>query len=236
MFRPIFRRRAVAAAAAILIVESWLALSPARADGEDALLQRLIDDTASVSAKSAVAPAQATRSTPRDAMKLTPDRTEVIRLESDAASVIVTNPAHAQVMLETPRLMLVMPRAPGTTSVFALDAEGEVILQRDIIVSATAKPYIRIRKACSSDDAACASNSYYYCPDGCYEVTTVPATDQAQVPEVAGAPANIDNGVPAQQPVPPNAQDRTEPAPLPVMDDATGLDTESELDGETTEP
>lgn len=232
-----FRRWALPVSIAAALIESWLALTPARADGEGALLQRLLDDSnqaATITAPGAkTATTAAARTNPREALRLTPDRTEIIRLDADAASVVVTNPAHAQVMLETPRLLLVMPRAPGSTSLFVLDQNGETIYQRDILISGASKSYVRIRKSCAANDANCANNSYYYCPDGCYEVTTVPGGDtQAQVPDLAGAPATLGDPLAAPD-VPPNARSRTEPAPLPVMEGETGLDTD-ELDEEMT--
>lgn len=232
----------IAAVIAIVMAESSWAL-PAYADGGEELLERLLDNPAAqtdqynkkstTTAQTSVAPktgsAAAVRTTPRDAIRLTPDRTEIVRLEQDAASVVVTNPAHAQVMLETPRLMLVMPRSPGSTSLFVLDKEGNTIFERDIIISGTAKPYVRIRKSCGSNDNNCNSDSYFYCPDGCYEVGTVPPSDNAQQTPPASAPMTIDT-TPVPSDVAPARQGDVEPEGLPIMENATGLDTDSELD------
>ena len=204
--------------AALLLVESSAAALPARADGEAALMQRLLDDSnkaeGATAAKTKPA-APAPRNAPRQALRLTPDRTEIIRLQEDAASVVVTNPAHAQVMMETPRLLLVMPRQPGSTSLFVLDAQGKTILERDILVSASTQPYVRIRKACAASDQGCQANSYYYCPDGCYEVTTVPG-DQAN-----SAPPAIEGGTPTLDTQPQGGDG------APAMDGASGLNTET---------
>lgn len=236
------RRWIIAAAIVIALAESSLSM-PARADGGEALLERLLDPQQTqaatpvatpVKAKAASATTSSTaaaRTTPRDAIRLTPDRTEVVRLEQDAASVVVTNPAHAQVMLETPRLLLVMPRTPGSTSLFVLDKNGNSIFERDIIVSGNTKPYVRIRKSCNGNSNNCNTDSYFYCPDGCYEVGTVPPTDSVQQPPPASGPLSIDTTpVPADiATVPQDSAEPTEPAPLPVMNDASGLDTD-ELD------
>ena len=231
------RRWIIAAVIAIFMAESSLAL-PAYADGGEELLERLLDNqavqaTAPAVAGTSSATSQATSSNaarikPRDAIRLTPDRTEVVRLEQDAASVVVTNPAHAQVMLETPRLLLVMPRQPGSTSLFVLDKNGNSIFERDIIISGSTKPYVRIRKSCNDNSSNCAADSYFYCPDGCYEVGTVPANENPPQLPPAADPLVIDN-TPVPGEVPVNAQDRQEAEPLPVMDDASGLDTD-ELD------
>ncbi len=216
--------------------ESWV--TPARADGGEALLERLLDDSAVPAAAvvqqtskttTTTTTTNAARVTPRDALRLTPDRTEIIRLDRDAASVVVTNPAHAQVMMETPRLLLVMPRAPGSTSLFVLDQDGQTILERDIIVSAAAAPYVRIRKSCTGADEGCNANSYYYCPDGCYEVSTVPSEENTALPEISGETPILD-AAPVAGTIPPNAQSRSEPAPLPPLEGEAGLATDNELD------
>lgn len=105
-------------------------------------------------------------------IRLTTNRNEFVQLEQDASSVIVNNPAHASVMLDTPRLLIIVPHQPGVTSFTVLDQEGKTILQKDIIVSNVEKKYVRVRRMCG-DDPSCRPDSYYYCPDGCYEVSTV---------------------------------------------------------------
>jgi hypothetical protein len=120
-------------------------------------------------------------------IRLTPDTTKILRLEQDAVSVIVANPDHASVVLDSPRLLVVMPRQPGTTLFTVLNNKGETILEKNVIVAGTVKPqYVRIRRACGATDAGCSANSYYYCPDGCYEVTPVGEQGSVQAPPVVG--------------------------------------------------
>lgn len=121
------------------------------------------------------------------AIRLTPDRTRILRLRENAASVIVANPAHAAVTLDSPRLLILMPREPGTTSFTVLNAEGKILLERNIIVSGTAQPqYVRVRRVCGDNTQGCQPSNYYYCPDGCFEVTPVVHEDSGSVPEVPG--------------------------------------------------
>lgn len=230
-------RLIIAVVIAMCMAESSLP-QPAYADGGEQLLERLLDNQPVQAAGTPSAPVASTVTTtstssstnaarvkPRDAIRLTPDRTEVVRLEQDAASVVVTNPAHAQVMLETPRLLLVMPRQPGSTSLFVLDKDGNSIFERDIIISGSTKPYVRIRKSCNDNAGNCNADTYFYCPDGCYEVGTVaPSDGTPEVPPAAGAMTIDTTPVPGE--VPANLQDGEEPEPLPVMDDASGLDTD----------
>src|SRR5690606_19607384 len=74
------------------------------------------------------------RTAQNQSIRLTLDETRLVRLERDAASVIVTNPAHAQVLLDSPRTLIVMPRLPGTTALHVLDPQGETVLQTNIII------------------------------------------------------------------------------------------------------
>ncbi|MAS87624.1 MAG: hypothetical protein CMH30_06575 [Micavibrio sp.] len=105
-------------------------------------------------------------------IRLSGDETQLIRLDRDAASVIVANPLYANVLVDTPRHLVVIPRQPGTTMFTVLDMQGDVIQQDRIIVGAKKKNYVTIRRACSNagENADCKPVSQYYCTDGCYEV------------------------------------------------------------------
>jgi hypothetical protein len=141
------------------------------------------------------------RETQNEVIRITPDSTKILRLQEDAASVVVANPDHASVVLDSPRLLIIMPRQPGITSFTVLNAKGEPILERNVIVSGTAKQdYVRIRRVCNSSDPGCVANAYYYCPDGCYEVTPVPTSAQAsEAPPFAPGVSRKDSPANAEQ-------------------------------------
>jgi len=124
-----------------------------------------------------------------DILRLTTNKDKLVRLDKDAASVIVNNPEHASVMLDSPRLLIVMPRQPGATSFSVLDSAGNTILHKEIIVTNVQPQYVRIRRMCAGSDASCAPTSYFYCPNGCYEVTTINgAGGGGNVPPPASGP------------------------------------------------
>lgn len=158
-------------------------------------------------------------------LRLTSNKNELIRLNEDAASVIVNNPDHATVLLDSARLLIISPRTPGTTSFTVLNAAGQVILQKDIIVSNAnaAKKYVRVRRICNGQDASCVPAAYYYCPDGCYEVTPVAPGSSGTVPAPVGgtgsATANMggteNNAAQPQQPEQPPAEAAPEPGTEP---------------------
>ena len=115
------------------------------------------------------------------ALKMTPDKSELVRLDREAASVVVGNPAQIAVMLDAPRLAVVIPRAPGATYFTVLDKDGNVIMQRHVIVASPKKNYVRVRRSCSNapSGAPCQPTSVYFCPDMCHEVSTAAGGDEA---------------------------------------------------------
>lgn len=150
-----------------------------------------------------------------DVIRLTPDGSKIIHLDQDAASVIVNNPKQLGVILDNPRLLVVMPKEPGTTSFTVLNANGQTILQRRVIVTGAQQKYIRVRRMCNGD-TNCVPSSYFYCPDGCYEVNPVPGADGVTaLPEVQGGTASPDmpaNAEPIASEVAPAGQQPAVPA------------------------
>lgn len=151
--------------------------APAHAESKkEALLQRLIEQPQDTLSKSILSV------TEDKALRLTSNKNVLVRLDQDAASVIVSNPNNVAIMLDSPRLLIVMPRLPGATSFTVLNGSGETILQKDVIVTNVQPQYVRIRRMCSGSDSSCMSAAYYYCPDGCYEVTPVSPGSSGNIP------------------------------------------------------
>lgn len=106
------------------------------------------------------------------ALTLTPDRAELIRLDTDAATIIVGSPDNVNIHLENRRLLVMTPITPGATYMSILDDNGNIIMQRHVIVSSPKTNYIRVRRSCSGQKG-CESTSVYYCPGGmCHPVGT----------------------------------------------------------------
>ncbi|HPD83753.1 MAG: pilus assembly protein N-terminal domain-containing protein [Alphaproteobacteria bacterium] len=103
-------------------------------------------------------------------MRMTPDKSELVKLEGKAASVIVGNPNHISVMLDTPDTLVVVPRAEGASYFTVIGEDGSVLMQRHVIVGATKERYVRIRRSCASNATGCQPTSVYFCPDMCHEV------------------------------------------------------------------
>lgn len=143
---------------------------------------------------------------------IAPDKPEILRLSEDAASVVVGSPKYASVTMDNPRTLLIMPRAEGATALTVLNGEGQIVMEKRIIVGAPKEKYVRIRRACNPTAPGCRSSQIYYCPDGCSDISldggnqaAVPATGQQQI-----APVNPNN----PPPIPPiSAADLEEPQP-----------------------
>jgi pilus assembly protein CpaC len=58
----------------------------------------------------------------------------VIRLDRPAAAVFVADPDTADVQVHSPSLVYVLGRRAGRTSLYAVDADDEILLRRDVIV------------------------------------------------------------------------------------------------------
>ncbi len=129
-------------------------------------------------------------------IRLTPDKIDVLKLDQNAVNVVVGNNKHLMAVMETPRQVMLIPRAPGATFLQVLNAKGDTILARSVIVAAPKTDYVRIRRSCAGkkvDD--CEQFSVFYCPDMCHEIHVTQDTKSggAAVPaEVAssGEPAS----------------------------------------------
>jgi len=108
-------------------------------------------------------------------VRLTPDKSEIIRLEKEAASILIGNPQHLTVIADTAKRLVLVPQVAGATYLTVLDAMGEVIMQRHVIVASPKERYVRVRRACASADGqqGCQETSVYFCPDMCHQVNVV---------------------------------------------------------------
>ena len=106
-------------------------------------------------------------------LNLTPDKSIIVRLDRPAASVLVGNDAHVNVMIDTPTTLVVIPRMPGASYFTVLDQERRILMKRHVIVG-SAGQYVRVRRSCGSNSSsACQHTSTFYCPEGmCHPIET----------------------------------------------------------------
>lgn len=105
-------------------------------------------------------------------IRLTPDKSDILKLDQDAATIIVGNPNHLSILADNARTLILVGRAPGATHFTALDAKGNIIMQRHVIVASPKEKYVRIRRSCNADVKGCKETQVYYCPDMCHEIIT----------------------------------------------------------------
>ena len=63
------------------------------------------------------------------------NKTSVLRIESNVSNVSIGNPEIADILVESPRLILVVPKKTGETNLLIFDSKNAEIHNFDIIVS-----------------------------------------------------------------------------------------------------
>ena len=160
----------------------------------------------------------------RTILRLAPGKSQTIALSRDAASVIVANPTNASVFLDSSRLLVIVPRAPGATGFTVLDREGKEILNQQIVVDSADDPtYVRVTRICGaatqgSLSNSCIPSSTYFCPDNCVPVS-VPVADTAAAAPVIPPIASV----PSLPPIPGTNPPAMAPTPTPMPGTPTGI-------------
>lgn len=123
---------------------------------------------------------------------------QLLALNEDAASVIVGNPAHVAVVMDTPRTMMIVPKAPGMTRVIAIGRNGNVLFNEAVIVGGPEEDFIRIQNACINGGDTCQQFQTYYCEPGerCHNVGMIR-------PAASGGGGNSGSGAGAPPVMPP---------------------------------
>lgn len=77
-----------------------------------------------------------TRAAAGGSVSVTAGQEVLVRLDQDASSVFVADPEVADVHMPTPRTLVLLGKKPGTTTLFALTANGAQLLKRSVLVGA----------------------------------------------------------------------------------------------------
>ncbi len=118
-------------------------------------------------------------------IRVSPSESKTVSLSRDASTVIVANPMHATVFLDTPRQLVIMPRAPGATQVKVLDDKGHVIFDKGVLVDGASDNHLRIRRICHGGDE-CEPQTIYYCPEG--NCAAISVQEARAMPTYSAAP------------------------------------------------
>jgi hypothetical protein len=84
------------------------------------------------------------------------DEATLVRLEADAAQIIVGNPAIADVSVQNARLLVVTGKSYGTTNLIALDREGREILNARLSVREADRRQVTLYKGTLRQSLHCA--------------------------------------------------------------------------------
>lgn len=110
-------------------------------------------------------------------LHLSPDRSELIHLDADAATVVLGNPNHLSILAENARTLILVPKAAGATYFTVLGRGGHILMQRHVVIAGPSQKYVRIRRSCNTSTAKnCQATQVYYCPDMCHEIMMEGAT------------------------------------------------------------
>jgi hypothetical protein len=107
---------------------------------------------------------------------------EIVHLDADAQIVHIANPAVADVVLESPRLLFIVGLAPGETGLFVLDANGNELINTDLLVTPNLDHEVTVNRN--------AVELTYSCSPRCV-VTNVPALAAAGTAAAGGAASGI---------------------------------------------
>jgi hypothetical protein len=104
------------------------------------------------------------------------DEARLVRLKTDAAEIIVGNPAIADVVAQSARLLVVTGKSYGSTNVIALDASGREIYSARLGVREGDTRLVRIYKGTLRQSLHCAP--------GCQRTLAI-GDDKSQFEQVA---------------------------------------------------
>lgn len=143
-------------------------------------------------------------------LKLTPDKSSILMLERSAGSIVIGNPAHLNILADSAKRLIVVPRAPGASFFTVLDKDGGLLMQRHVIVASPKEKYLRVRNTCAAGED-CQATNVYYCPDMCHEIITPDTSDD----DGGNAPANNAAGTDAGAAYSAVSGSQAEPPPPP---------------------
>jgi len=108
------------------------------------LLQRLVFGVAALAALAlgAAVPVSAQEQVAVTGAKIQIERNEgtLLRITQPAASVFVANPEIADVAVKSPRLIYVLGKKPGETTLYVVDENEKVLLSSTIVPSSPSEP------------------------------------------------------------------------------------------------
>ncbi len=119
-------------------------------------------------------------------LRVTVDKAHLMRLDNDAGIVIVADPTVADVVLESPRLLFIVGRAPGETNLYILDVDGGEIVRTDLVVVPNADREVTLDRNTVEATFSCAPR--------CARIATPGAAEGAAAEEASTADESAEAG------------------------------------------
>jgi Flp pilus assembly secretin CpaC len=118
------------------------------------LLPILLAAVCAAAPLAAAAPSHAQSGT----MNVEIDRSARVQLSGPAASVIVANPAIADVTVVDANTLFILGKGYGVTEVVAVDGVGRTLFQREIVVTGGSTGTVRVWRGAQATEMACGSS------------------------------------------------------------------------------
>ena len=83
------------------------------------------------------------------------DQAKLIRLPERAATIVVGNPLVADITLQPGGIIIVTGKSYGATNFVAMDRNGEVLLDRIILVESAADPIVTVYRGIERESYSC---------------------------------------------------------------------------------
>jgi Flp pilus assembly secretin CpaC len=93
-----------------------------------------------------------------NALNVEIDRSARVQLSGPASSVIVGNPAIADVTVVDANTLFIVGKGYGVTEVVAVDGLGRTLFQREIVVTGGSTGTVRVWRGAQATDMACGSS------------------------------------------------------------------------------
>jgi Flp pilus assembly secretin CpaC len=93
-----------------------------------------------------------------ETLEVAVDKGYLLKLERDADIVLIAEPAIANAVVESPRLIFVLGKRSGVTNLFVLDRDGNVIRESDVVVLANDAERLTIHRGAKATTMSCLPN------------------------------------------------------------------------------
>ncbi len=119
-----------------------------------------------------------------EVVTVTRDKLHMLRLSKPGATVVIGNPALAEIRVEGPKLIFIFGRTDGETNFIVLDKRGREIANFDLIVTPEVARHVTVNRGV-------AAQSTLSCADRCTVIETggTVAAPPAAAPTAGATPA-----------------------------------------------